>query len=514
MPITKPSSAWRTGGLLYDGWPAQEGGTDSHGHGRRTTHDLFCPSVVVAETPPAPSPARMPWSARYPAWWTEQEPTPADTLPFGAATTALAPPLPPQPRPPLPPQALPETPEPQPPAPKTTIATQTAIGHAAVQRSPLMPCVRPQQRKKPAAAPATSRVGERLRREAAYRDQLAAARRRRLQAVLSGAHPDDAPIATGVPASRVADTAPWLGAVGPTSAEEEAAAALAIAQRFLGSSLGGHFVSAATGSGASRPFEFHEPRFQPPPPRTLHETDSARAAEVAGEAEAAVPTPWHYEPSAEAAAAAVAARLEPPVLLDEAAAAAARYGLHEEGYEDEDVAAGCSVTLPPPSASYFEDWPVASRRASARPASWDEPSEEHAPSRALPPPPPAAGPAAPAGQVARREPAAWEVDVSELRKPPPSDPPPPVREPPPPLRTLLRSRPAAEGHRSHAGWIGDFTDPKTTRSGSGGAGARDDPVAHLVAGLEDTAAGLEIRNSSASWWDVPLAEESPTRLTS
>ena len=42
----KPSSAWRTGFFMYEGWPAQEDGTDSQSHPSRKTHDLLYPGPV------------------------------------------------------------------------------------------------------------------------------------------------------------------------------------------------------------------------------------------------------------------------------------------------------------------------------------------------------------------------------------------------------------------------------------------------------------------------------------
>ena len=52
-----------------------------------------------------------------------------------------------------------------------TATTQTPSGRLPTVHSPLMACMR---RTKPIAAPATSRVGEQLRRDVAYRNQLAA----------------------------------------------------------------------------------------------------------------------------------------------------------------------------------------------------------------------------------------------------------------------------------------------------------------------------------------------------
>lgn len=68
---TKPSAAWRRGYLLYEGWPAQENGTDSHFHEQRKSYDLRQPcapgivSVVRDEVAPSV------WTERYPVWWTD-----------------------------------------------------------------------------------------------------------------------------------------------------------------------------------------------------------------------------------------------------------------------------------------------------------------------------------------------------------------------------------------------------------------------------------------------------------
>jgi hypothetical protein len=161
--------------------------------------------------------------------------------------------------------------------------TQTPGGRVPPLRSPLMPCMRPRQ--PPVGAPAASKVGLELRREAALRKQLVAARRRRLEAVVSGTSPDDAPIApvtARAPHAARLDTAS-AGAASACAASaagesvagaerrlaaaglDEAEAALAIAQRFLGSSLGGHFTDAAAGEARPRPFSFREPATRPPP---------------------------------------------------------------------------------------------------------------------------------------------------------------------------------------------------------------------------------------------------------
>ena len=70
----RPSSAWRHGYMLYDGWPAQEGGPESSHNARRSSHSLINPAVTLedAAAHQAPEPPRAAsWVARYPAWWAE-----------------------------------------------------------------------------------------------------------------------------------------------------------------------------------------------------------------------------------------------------------------------------------------------------------------------------------------------------------------------------------------------------------------------------------------------------------
>lgn len=285
-----------------------------------------------------------------------------------------------------------------------------------------MACMRvPPKKHKPAAAPATSRVGAALRREAAYRNELAAARRRRLEAVIAGAHPDDAPIST-VPASLRLDTARWHEVVAPSPrrAEGEAdeadeADAIGIAQRFLGSSFGAQFVAAAEGQTPSVP------------------KDEAAIA------------------------------LDAPVSLEHVMCATARFGLHEAS-----DAAGAG--------------PYARDAASETPSSLVQAA--------------AAAPATLADGSAsivanRPQPTAWEVDVTELRKPPP--PPEPAREPPP-MRTMLRPRPGALGRRSYTGWLGDFSERRVATDSAPPAPSQPQEPAAADGG--------------AGWWDRPLADGS------
>ena len=132
----RPSARWRAGFITYDGWPAQEGGTDSAHHDRRATRSsLFQPAVTVAEAfsnqfqyterPPHH------WTKRYPAWWQPDRmnggssslsvlPSTADAFAgdtsVAAAESVPAPapaPAPPPPPPPPPPQPIPR---PLPPA--------------------------------------------------------------------------------------------------------------------------------------------------------------------------------------------------------------------------------------------------------------------------------------------------------------------------------------------------------------------------------------------------------------
>ena len=133
----RPSARWRAGFITYDGWPAQEGGTDSAHHDRRATRSsLFQPAVTVAEAfsnqfqyterPPHH------WTKRYPAWWQPDRmnggssslsvlPSTADAFAGDTSVAAAesvpapapAPAPPPPPPPPPPPQPIPR---PLPPA--------------------------------------------------------------------------------------------------------------------------------------------------------------------------------------------------------------------------------------------------------------------------------------------------------------------------------------------------------------------------------------------------------------
>ena len=206
----KPSASWRSGFMLYQGWPAQEGGTDSNREASSSS-DIFLPREVVAHgvtsaRPEVPLPPRVPWPNRYPAWWTEMSvPEPTPKAKASSPTEAEAQPTA---RCPTTSKAAaaaatePAATEPTACAPAaTTVATQTqtSVTRATVAsrpaRSPLMPCMRnapPSRKKAPTAKPRVeSIVALQLRREAAYRKQLAAARRRRLEAVVSGLDLDE-----------------------------------------------------------------------------------------------------------------------------------------------------------------------------------------------------------------------------------------------------------------------------------------------------------------------------------
>ena len=356
-PAHKASSQWRSGFLLYEGWPAQEGGTDSHAHVQRTTYDLLSPSMVVAEAPvtaPARASATRPWTDRYPAWWTETTPhsseeraaasPPADTPVTAPSLHLLAEVPPPTTTPSTSARAV-ATVEQQ-----TQTQPQSTASQAAPVRSPFMPCMRQPQRRKPAAAPAVSRVGTTLRREAALRKSLAAARRRRLEAVIGGVDPADAPIAT--PPSLEAEG-------GLRSAQEEADAAITIAQRFLSSSLGGHFLAAAAG-GQPRGFPLHEAEEEAAgtsvlpgagymPSVDAYEPPDREASYGAYDvSSSASPADGNPPPMAWPCSSSYGLHRPGPRSLRAVEAAVARLGLHEP-YDPVDVLYGASL---PPLSSF------------------------------------------------------------------------------------------------------------------------------------------------------------------
>ena len=524
----RPSSQWRNGFMLYDGWPAQEGGTDCRQNERRSTHSLLSPAVVLDEVavvaPPAPSTSAS-WAARYPAWWTEAAEAhipaiPAETAPptrvvgfkpnYPCADTAPAqqPPCPPQTqdhnrepvtaKPPPPPQQ-------QQPRQSAEMQTQTDATRRPPLRSPLMPCMRPTRT---VAAPAASKVGSTLRKEAALRKQLVAARRRRLEAVVSGSDPQDAPIDTVRRSPRAAALAAYDRQLSPSGSAREAAgeaageaaseaagerigeatvdaagarlgdgediaqAAIDIAQRFLGSSLGGYFLDAAQGAHQPRAFSVHEHEESRPTAAAelrvaraaasvaaivldRNDSSSCGAGELvvgaeAGEQDAAAvgearewmaagkAAGYEEESGAQSTAAAddgFAAFADFGADAGDGApdyaaidAAVARFGLHETVDEDERRAAASGMRVPPPPSQ--ADWMSHGVTGNAEPAF-------------------------PAAEVAAvpRAPSVWEVDIAPLRgkAPPPAEEARPRRS-----ERMLRPRPAAGGRRSHAGWSAEF----------------------------------------------------------
>ena len=65
----KPSSAWRTGFFMYEGWPAQEDGTDSQSHPSRKTHDLLYPGHTAGARRVVRGQHPGGIEDRYPSWW-------------------------------------------------------------------------------------------------------------------------------------------------------------------------------------------------------------------------------------------------------------------------------------------------------------------------------------------------------------------------------------------------------------------------------------------------------------
>ena len=208
----KPSAAWRSGFLLYDGWPAQEDGTDSHLHSKRRSHDALQPSAVGVCLEPRPDPGAV-WTSRYPVWWADAppasppkrtdaaafpgrdfeadkeedgdaryvwdlpvpKPVPFESIAFGAQGGGNQ-------------ASLPADVEGDseeaatPPVVRCTQQTQTPRtgkgpkGGVQRLRQPLMPCMRNAAKARPQAE---SRVAISLRRDQALQKQLAQARRRR-----------------------------------------------------------------------------------------------------------------------------------------------------------------------------------------------------------------------------------------------------------------------------------------------------------------------------------------------
>ena len=357
-----------------------------------------------------------------------------------------------------------------------------------------MPCMRPSQAS--TGAPATSKVATALRKESAMRKQMVAARRRRLEAIVGGADPNDAPIPTAVmdgspskafqavlDEEHAGEAGAWEKQVHErleAGGSEAAEAALVIAQRFLGSSLGGHFTDAAAGT-RPRPFALQEtPRSHAPaiggrsaagvrvaaeaaaaaaammgdgsPTKAAEPADITDAADpatptkaadaaapAAETAEAAVGTADAAVATAEATEAAVVASMGAgelsPRSLEAVEAAIARLGLHEAHDDIE-----------------RREWPAvptATQVPSYMPADLSTATMSRAASTSRPPSQPARG-----GTSAT----SWEVDISVLRKGPPPAAKPAEDDrrgaaPKPSSRgDGLRPGPGAGGRRSHAGW--------------------------------------------------------------
>lgn len=361
-----------------------------------------------------------------------------------------------------------------------------------------MPCMKgpkvpPPSSGKRAGAPATSKVGDRLRKDAALRKQLVAARRRRLEAIVAGSSPEDAPIdpssigfprrsaeasATALPEDGeggAMDAAQSEVARGLASGLGEAQAAILIAQRFLGSSLGGHFADAARGESAPQPFLVHEGT-KPTPAASLRVTAAAAGAAAAlidehggGEAGGGAADVDALPTEAEEPAA-------PPfdvsdvghrAATDAIEAAVARFGLREIADEHDRIeAARVATTLLP--ALDGDDQAAALWYRSAEEAAQEAAKEEailEAARRAIgpgiamtesaPPPRPSKPSTTDALSGEPRKPTAWEVDVDVLRKPPPRAPASTTDEKPPPRAPPPRPK----GRRSHADWTFEVLGP-------------------------------------------------------
>ena len=400
---------------------------------------------------------------------------------------------------------------------KTTAETQTQTPKGRVKqlRSPLMPCMKAalQPPSRPAAAPVASKVGAALRKDAALRKQLVAARRRRLAAIVAGASPEDAPIdpsAVGHPGRApqggsvafealgddgAGEEEPAQGeeveaGVGPLGAPRssvaaglaaglgEAEAAILIAQRFLGTSLGAHFADQASGARTPRPFAVHDDR--PTAAASMRVTAAAAAAAAAliddGSGEGTLcysssAAPAHAGEAGGGSGGDGALPFDAAVVGERAAhdaidSAIARFGLHDmrDDADREEAARVAAALLPrldggPVAAGEAEDEEEAEAIMEAARRAVDPAIAMIA---AAPPPPPygrsragAAASACAADQDTVRQPTAWEVDVSELRKPPPAAAAAPThtegaRDEEPPPRP---PRPPPKGQRrSHADW--------------------------------------------------------------
>ena len=502
----RPSSAWRVGFMLYDGWPAQEGSSEAPKI-PRSSHSQLTPALLLEEAhsvrPEPALPVRSAsWMARYPAWWTEADtpvPDAAVITPAAAPALEAAAPAAPLPLNPQVPKRLqvpnrlnaredrafeaPPTCSPAPhspaqqniaaspaPAPMQRVAaeTQTTTASAPRWRGAFMPCL-----KRPAkvvtAMSATSKVGAALRKEATFRKQLVAARRRRLEAIVAGGDPADAPIEV-VPRPQLARRSTnldeqfepvgegdastdggWSGGQrgvtdGPDESEGLGAAefadrALEIAQRFLGSTLGEHFVDAASGQPEPRAFDLREIGSKRSTSAAQLRVARAAASVAAAAMETsdrerrvnlsdAFPLTQGVEMGDWRPDALTDGDYQEPRDLEAVGAAVARFGLHETHNESERREAAQGRSVPPPAS--HADWAKTGSGSSM-----------------------AMGP-----QNAARASAVWEIDVTSLRGSAQK------------AKTevidaeqgqgqrcserLLRPRPAPGARRSHSGWTMEF----------------------------------------------------------
>ena len=98
----KPSSAWRTGFFMYEGWPAQEDGTDSQSHPSRKTHDLLYPGHTAGARRVVRGQHPGGIEDRYPSWWGHapaalplgSKPPPKPVAPAGMPSFFAPPPAP------------------------------------------------------------------------------------------------------------------------------------------------------------------------------------------------------------------------------------------------------------------------------------------------------------------------------------------------------------------------------------------------------------------------------------
>ena len=461
----RPSAAWRAGFLLNSGWPPESRASCS-------ARDLLAPGVTIAEAPmiaqqsPRHLSATSSWSARYPAWWTASD----------NQMSAAPPSTPPEPVD-LPPQAqcaLPTspshamtTPYPQPVVPVTaeqqTQTTPTAVKEAdakkprdqqcATPRTSVMPCMR-RPRSNSAATAAASKVRATLRRHADLNKALAEARRRRLEAIVSGVSSEDVPISMGEYAEPTA------------TACLQALPALAIAQRFLSSNneVGPAAPLAAMyGSAAPLADQVAVPNLSASDIAiaryglndTVDAVDVNRISipGVCGDSPLHQPQGWYLlDERGECAAAADGAEAGP---IQDGTPRALEWG------QGNAAAHAAQVKLSPRTM----------------PHSVPLPSGPHA---GRLPPPPAVPPPPPRPPQASEQPSAqaWEVDIAELRGPaPPAVDDERPRQKPPALgfgltrtRTrpttrreepvALRPTPSDRGRRSHAGWVKEVPKDK------------------------------------------------------